>query len=267
MENLSIEKYLLLAYVIIKRRLVYKIDTIMLMSLQICGPIIMLFVWSAVYLASGVTSISNFTLVQITTYFFVVAAISAVSPGTSWGIISDVKVGNVFMYLTRPLSYVWVVITGALANFAMDATVVAIPILVILYVLTNALLSTPTLLLFVLSMFISFFLSLSFEFFLGYMSFFIVEVAGIINIFYFIVEFLGGGLIPLNLLPQGISSITSLLPFQFILYYPPAIFTHVISVSQAMSALPLAAFWFAVMLVLNIGIWYAAREHMDVVGV
>lgn len=267
MRNFEFEKYLSYGLLLIRRRLVYKIDTLTMMTLQIVGPLVMLFVWGAIYLATGSSSIENFTFPQITSYFFVVSALAAISPGTSWGIISDVKVGNVFMYLSKPLSYLKILIAGTLANLLFDALAVGIPILLLTYFLLHVSLGLLSLALFVLGIMISFTIGLLMELLLGYLAFFIIEVSGIVNVSYYALDFFGGALVPLNLFPGWVSSVASVLPFQFVFYYPSAIFTNTITTSQAIALLPLAAFWIVIMSIGTMLIVRAAKKHMDVVGI
>ncbi|MDE1870440.1 MAG: ABC-2 family transporter protein [Candidatus Micrarchaeota archaeon] len=263
----SLDKYLMHARLVIKRRFAFKLDMLLMMGIQIINPLIMLFVWIAIYFATQTTTINNFSLAQIETYFFVVAAANSIIPTVSWTILSDIKTGALFAVMTKPLSYVKTIIAAALANLLIDALGIAFPILLIVYFATSTILSIPLLALFLLSLCIMFTLWLMFEVFLGYLSFFVVETSGIINMFYFIGDFLGGWLVPLNLLPSSIGSLTSILPFQFFYYYPAAIFTHAISGAQAIGMLPLAAFWLLVMLSANWIIISLAKKHMNVVGV
>ena len=204
---------------------------------------------------------------MFTSYFFVVAAINAMYPGMSWSISGDIKNGNIFTVLTRPISYVKAILTSAVANFGFDTIALALPIMVLLYIFSGAVINLPTFLLFILSVLIMFVMAFMLEFFLGYLAFFIVEISGIVNLVYFVVEFAGGGFIPLNLLPSSISTVTALLPFQFMQYVPAAIFTHAITNAQTIALLPIAALWIVVLLGMDAAIWYIARKHMDVVGV
>lgn len=252
---------------LIKRRLAFKMNMVLLMSFQIMSPIIMLFVWTAIYLASGVSTISNFTLLQIATYFFVIAALNAMAPDISWGILGDVRSGNIFSILTRPLSYVWVIVSGAFANILFDTITVGIPILVLLVVFAHVSLTLSTAALFALSVLVMLCLTIMTEFLIGYIAFFFIDIGGLLNISNFVMQFLGGGMIPLNLLPSGISAVTSVLPFQFMLYTPAAIFTGAVSNVQAEQSLILGVLWLGIFMVLCYGMWYAAKRHIDAVGV
>ncbi|MDE1869923.1 MAG: ABC-2 family transporter protein [Candidatus Micrarchaeota archaeon] len=260
-------KYFVHARFIIKRRLAFKFDMALLFGLQIISPMIMLFVWSAVYLATQVNSINNFTLLQIATYFFVVAAVNSMAPDSSWGILSDIKTGGTFSVMTKPLSYLKSVVFAGSANFLFDALSIGAPILILLYIFTGTVLSASSFALFLLALIVAFALGMMFNIILGYLAFFIVETAGVINIYYFTIDFFGGWLVPLNLFPQYISSVTSVLPFQFLYYFPAAIFSHAISNAQAIALLWVAAFWLVVIGILTWGVVFAAKKHVDAVGV
>ncbi|HVA83082.1 MAG TPA: hypothetical protein VNF06_02885, partial [Candidatus Aquilonibacter sp.] len=162
-------KYLVHARFTIKRRLAFKLDMALLFGLQIISPMIMLFVWSAVYLATQVSAINNFTLLQIATYFFVVAAVNSMAPDSAWGILSDIKSGGTFSIMIKPLSYLKSVVVMGGANFLFEACTIGAPILILLYILTGTLLSAYSLGLFVLSLLIAFALGMMFNIILGYL--------------------------------------------------------------------------------------------------
>ncbi|MDE1855718.1 MAG: ABC-2 family transporter protein [Candidatus Micrarchaeota archaeon] len=245
----------------------FKMDLAIITFFQVISPLVMLFVWTAIYLSSGVSTINHFTLSQIITYFFIVAIIYAITPDISWGVLGDVRNGNVFAILTRPLSYVWTLIIGSFANIAFDTLAFALPIMIILIFAAHISLPIITWLLFIVSMLIMLVITLMFEFMMGYLAFFMIEISGLISIYGFVSGFLGGSLVPLNLLPQSISSITSVLPFQFMLYTPAAIFTGAIDAQQAVGSIEFGILWAVVLLGLDFVIWYAAKRHVDAVGV
>jgi len=265
--NPHVGRYLEYSKMLIKDRFVYKINLLLMMAFQIMSPIVMLFVWTAIYLASGVSAINNFTLAQIITYFFIVSAMNAIAPNTAQAISDDIKYGNMFGILTRPLSYVGSVISYAAGHMFVDATVVGIPIIILVTVLMHISLSLYTWMLFVAAIILMLVLSIMAEFLIGCLSFFFIDIGGVATMFTFIMQFFSGGLIPLNLLPHGISQVVYALPFQFMLYTPAAIFTGALSSSQAIVSLEIGIVWSLVFLVLCTAMWHGVKRHIDSVGV
>ncbi|MDE1828642.1 MAG: ABC-2 family transporter protein [Candidatus Micrarchaeota archaeon] len=251
---------------LMKDRLVYKMNLALMMLFQIMNPIVMLFVWTAIYLASGVSAINNFTLNQIISYFFIISAMNAIAPNISHAISDDVTYGNVFGVLIKPMHYVGGLLAYALGNMVVDS-LIGIPIIILVTVLMHISLSAYSWLLFVLAIILMLALTATVEFLIGCLSFFFVDIGGVSTVFTFLLQFLSGGLIPLNLLPGSVSAITGILPFQFMLYTPAAIFTGTLGPAQAVSSMELGVAWLLVFSVLCLIMWRIVRKHIDSVGV
>lgn len=264
--NLYIGGYLAYAKTLIKDRFVYKMNLALMMLFEVMSPIVMLFVWTAIYLASGTSTINDFTLSQIVAYFFIVSAMNAIAPNISNAISEDVTYGNVFGVLIKPIHYVGGILAYALGNIVVDS-LIGIPIIIIVTVLMHISLSAYAWLLFVLAIILMLALTSMVEFIIGCLSFFFVDIGGIATIFNFLMQFLSGGLIPLNLMPSGVAAVTGALPFQFMLYTPAAIFTGALTTQQAVSSMEIGVLWTLVFLVLCLVTWSMVRKKIDSVGV
>ncbi|MDE1850660.1 MAG: ABC-2 family transporter protein [Candidatus Micrarchaeota archaeon] len=264
--KLYIGGYLAWAKILIKDRLVYKMNLALMMIFQIMSPIVMLFVWTAIYLASGVSAINNFTLAQIISYFFIVSAMNALAPNIAHSMSDDVTYGNVFGALIKPIHYVGGVLAYALGNIVVDS-LIGIPIIILVTVLMHVSLSAYSWLLFFFAVVLMLALTSMVEFMVGCLSFFFVDIGGVSTIFTFLIQFLSGGLIPLNLLPSKVAAVTGALPFQFMLYTPSAIFTGTLTSSQAVGSMEIGVLWALVFLVLCLAVWKIVRKQIDSVGV
>ncbi|MDE1761565.1 MAG: ABC-2 family transporter protein [Candidatus Micrarchaeota archaeon] len=263
----GINRYLSYSRLLIKSSFAYKTDFAIKLLLRIANPIIMLFVWTAIYSATHTSAINNFSLYQISIYFFIIAVVNSVAPSVSWAMAGDVRSGGVFTSLTRPIRYVSNVFTADATGMLVDTLTLGLPIFILLYFFLHLNLTLLSASLFLLSMGMMYAIAMMIEFLLGFFSFFTTDIGGIINMAYFIISFFGGGFVPLNLLPPSIAHISSVLPFQFMIYFPASILTGAVSPSQLFSMFPLAALWFVALLAANFVIWSRVRKHIDAVGV
>jgi len=93
------------------------------------------------------------------------------------------------------------------------------------------------------------------------------NVYGIYFLFGSISGLLGGSFIPLNMLPGWAAKLVGVLPFQFAYYVPLSVINGHFSTAQALSMMPLAAFWVALLGALALLQWQYTKRHIDAVGV
>jgi ABC-2 type transport system permease protein len=93
------------------------------------------------------------------------------------------------------------------------------------------------------------------------------QVYGIYWLFGSISGLLGGAFVPLNMLPQWAVSVVGLLPFQFAYYVPLSVINGHLPAPQALSLMPQALFWVALLGCLAYLQWRYTRRHIDAAGV
>jgi ABC-2 type transport system permease protein len=143
----------------------------------------------------------------------------------------------------------------------------ALPMMIIAVILFSVSLSVPTVLMFCAFALIGFAVIQLFSMMISSSAIYFTQTYGLFYLFGGISGLLGGSFMPLNLLPHWASQITGLMPFQFAYYVPLSIINGNLPIPQALTMLPLAAFWLALLGMLTYLLWRHTRSRIDAVGV
>ncbi len=183
----------------------------------------LVFVWLSVY-RNGET-LGSYTLSGILTYYILIAFLRlTIADGVSMGfqVVEEIKDGRIVPYLLKPISYPLTMLADSLGRATINLSLVTPCIVAIIYGLTlqQYLPSAKQLSLFFLFMMISlifyyllYFLSALATFWVDRGSNFIYGVIVISN-------FLNGSIVPLDIFPDWLSTISTALPFQFLMFTP-----------------------------------------------
>ncbi len=77
---------------------------------------------------------------------------------------------------------------------------------------------------FLTSLFLGLILAFEFDFFIGLIAFWLIQVKSFKYMLQYIIFFFAGAVLPLDLFPQSLQSIAELLPFQYLVFFPIQIF-------------------------------------------
>lgn len=252
----------------LKAMFAYRFDFVYTFLFRMATPLVMVFLWSAVFHATSSVTLNGVNLIQIITYFFITGAISATSlVNCCWRINDYVITGKLYAYLNKPVSFPMGLFIERLTSGGFYTVVTAIPIFIAGILLFNIQLSWSMLPVFVLEMLILYVTSYLIGFTLGCVSFYMIDATGIFSVSLFAMTLLGGGLIPLNFFPAWASNILQLLPFQYSAYLPAATLSGELSASAIPGELLLALGWTVALMLVAWFVWSRAAKRMDVVGV
>lgn len=221
MRNNSFKKYLTLLRLYLQNSMMYKLNTFMLLTITIVPPVAYYFLWKTVYIQKGI--IGGYTFSQILTYYIISIIFHEMQP-SAWHIGTIIKDGRLSLYLSRPLSvfgsflstaYGYVLLwwffslSGGALLFLIFRKFILLPSpLNFFYSLTFAILAGI--------------LNFTVEFTCLLFAFFIENPFGIARLYRYIIYFLGGSIIPLDLLP--FKKIFLNLPFKYLSFFPTQIF-------------------------------------------
>lgn len=265
-ENLP--KYVAGAKIGIKSSVVYRADWVLFVAFQIVSPLIMIFVWTAVFTHSGVSSIGGFQLDALYAYFFVVGAAAGISALRVQDVMeNDILGGDIAIAFTRPLGYIAQVVNADLASKLFAGFVISLPVLVLINIFIDLHLTVATVLLFLLELVVAYVIATLIGIFLGSLAVHFTDIGGVADVTQGAGFLLGGAIMPLSMFPSIFISVASFLPFRYLFYVPAATLVGAISNAQAIGTLPLAAAWILVFLACDLLLWRWARRRINAVGV
>lgn len=121
-------------------------------------------------------------------------------------------------------------------------------------------------LLFLLSLILAFLVGFGLNFLIGLISVFTIEAQRISWVYYAVLRFLSGQMVPLWYFPAFLAQIATLLPFQSMFGIPLSIYIGRLSIAEAASALAVQALWAAALLGLGWWVWQRAYTRLIVQG-
>jgi ABC-2 type transport system permease protein len=253
----------------IRNAISYKMDAVMMVASAIAYPLSLVILWAAVYSFGGYSQVSGFTLNDLIAYLFIISALNTLvwSSEISWMMQWDIKNGDIGMYMTRPVSYVKGMLVDSLAETIFFFSLAGIPLIIIVVVLTGIHVTGYMVALFAVAVVLVFLIGSLISTILGTLAAFITDTTGILSAYGWAASLVGGGILPLSMFPNSVSSILEMLPFQFLFYVPDGILTGNINLATIWSTFALGAFWTVMLALVAALMWRAAKRHLDAVGV
>ncbi|MBI3397283.1 ABC-2 family transporter protein [Candidatus Woesebacteria bacterium] len=240
-------KYFQIFAISLQQEFVYKITFIMWRVRNVLQIFLVFFLWDSVF-SDPNKIVFGYSRAKILTYIFGLLILkSIVTGGRSNDIAGEIADGRLTNYLLKPINYFKYWFTRDISVKALNLTFAVIETIGLLLILnppffiqTNIGYLFPFLLFVVLSLVLFFLLSLIFE-----MSpFWYPENAwGLMFILGILVDFLAGGVFPLDILPQNVQSILYLTPFPYLLFIPIQIYLGKLSPDLLLRSMVIISVW------------------------
>ncbi|HZR46027.1 MAG TPA: ABC-2 family transporter protein [Candidatus Manganitrophaceae bacterium] len=187
---------------------------------------VLLYLWSAIYREEG--RLGSYSLSDLITYYLLQMLINnLVLSYSSWEIVDQIREGTFSNFLVRPVNYLhyWFTINFSWKLF--EGLMIAVVGGLMSYFLVSHV-SVPnhpiTLLYFILALILGGILAFEFDFAIGMLAFWLVQANAFKYMLQYVVFFFAGALLPLDLFPKAFQSITSVLPFRYLVFFPIEIF-------------------------------------------
>lgn len=187
---------------------------------------VLLYLWNAIYRDDQ--HLGTYTLSDLVTYYILQLLInSMVLSYISWQIGNEIREGSFSNFLIKPVNYLHYCFTVNLSTKLFEGLMVLLVGLIMGVVLIDyvTLPSTLTALVhFVLAMILGAVLAFEFDFAIGILAFWLVQIDSFKYMLQYGMFFLAGALLPLDLFPMLFQQIAHALPFRFMVYFPIQIF-------------------------------------------
>lgn len=239
-------KYFFLAKIVFQEFFAYRVSFFLWQLRTLVMFLALVFLWLAIY--GGQDQLFGYQKSQMITYVLGVAFLRSVILATQTGEIAhQIRSGSLTCDLLRPWGIFKVWFTRDLVNKLLNLILAVIEIGLIIYFLklpfylpTNF----STWLGFITVMLFSLFLYFFISFWLSMISFWADQpwaprwLFGIIFL-----EFLSGGLFPLDVLPPIVAKISAWTPFPYLIYFPLKIWLEQIDPIQLIKVVFISLFW------------------------
>ncbi len=185
-----------------------------------------------------------------------------------WYITQQVRTGDIQMDLLRPLDFPFHLLAR---STGMTLYILAIPCLPAclmgaLFLGLKAPASTQAGLLFVPSLALAFLVAFGLNFLMGMVAVYAIQVQRISWVYFSVVNFFSGQVVPLWIFPPLLARVAALLPFQALVGIPLSIYIGRLEGAQALQAIGLQAGWAMTLLLAGRLVWSRAHRKLTVQG-
>ena len=217
----------------LEERLVYRGDFALGTLMRFLPIVTQIFLWFAVFesvrAAGGKESIAGYSYHDFVAYYLLTMLSRAFSsmPGLSSGIAMQVRQGEIKKYLVQPIDLLGFLLLSRIAHKLAYYSVAIGPFALVFFLCRNFFPGWPdatTMCAYIASLLMAFLLGYFLESCIGLISFWFLEVSSLVFIYMLMSFFLSGHMFPLDMLPAPWSQIVSFLPFQYLAYFPSAVF-------------------------------------------
>lgn len=253
------KKYLSIFFISWANGFVYRLNFIMWRVRSVIQLLVVYFLWLAIFRQGG--TIFGYEKQMILTYVLGTALLRSFVLGSrSVDVASEIARGDLSNYLVKPINYFANWLTRDLADKTLNLIFVSFELTAIILILKPPLFfqTQPLqLILFIiaslLAMLIYFFLS----FLISSVTFWYVEHSGwpVRFVSTVIIEFLSGGLFPLDILPQVAFNLLRFLPPAYFLFYPMQIYLGRLNFQASVTSLLVMIVWLLALIKITQFIW------------
>lgn len=205
---------------------------------------ILLLLWMTAFKESG--SRYGYNTSTIITYYIISRMISAWIPSVWYEIVLALRTGGLDTFLLKPVSYLGYWSCRQFTTnvfYSVENAIIAVVLSIFFsryfYIQTDG----YYLILMLISLILSFILAYLIDFVLSMTAFWLENSSGIKSIYFLIMTFLSGQIVPLNVLPDFIQRITSKLPFYYINFFPVQIYLGKVTYYDALLGILTEALW------------------------
>jgi len=239
----------------LEERMVYRGDFWLGTMMRFLPIVTQVFFWSAVFAGAGAaaTATGNKTIVgytysDVVAYYLLVMIGRAFSsmPGLASGIARQIRDGEIKKFLIQPIDFVGVLLLMRVAHKLVYYGVALVPFAVAFFLFRGYFSGWPpaeALVAFVLSLVLAFLLGFFLEAMIGMIGFWTLEVSSLLWVYMLFNFFLSGHMFPLDMLPEPWENIARCMPFQYLAYFPAAVFLEKIKGPEMWQGLAIEAAW------------------------
>ncbi|MDO8503607.1 MAG: ABC-2 family transporter protein [bacterium] len=245
----SFTKYLEVLKTAWEDNLVYRTNLLLWRLRLIMSLLILYFLWSTVFLSTD--KVFGYDRASILTYVLGTSFVrSLVLSSTSSDVAGEIHNGRLTNFLLKPFSYIGYWFTRDLADKILGLVFSILEISIIIWIFKPPIIlqrdpgiwlafSVATILALILFFYLSFLISL--------MAFWIREIWGLRFLTMTSLEFLSGGMFPLDILPSGFFNLLKFLPFTYLIFFPLKVYLGQVRGPEMFQGISILLLWIGIL--------------------
>lgn len=258
--------YLNIIFTKFKESFAYRTEFIGSVASSVISLLSFWFIWNAIYISAGVSTFQGVTLPMMITYISISTIIRIYSYSyTEHMIFDEVKFGGIAVAITKPMNYIFFVLSREVGSTLYNFITRGLPVLLIAFLIFNISFA-QSLLPFVISITLGFFVNFLIILLVGLWSFWAGTIWGLRYSKNVISELTSGAIIPLFLFPGWFQTIAGVLPFQSIYNIPLSIYIGRIAGFEIVTSILIQVFWIIALGILASFVWKLAQKRIYAQG-
>ena len=238
-------KYLAVFKISWEQGLIYRLNFVLWRVRSVLQLLLAYFIWWTVFQSSE--SVFNYSQSQILTYIMVSALIRAIILSSRViDVAGQINEGSIVNFLVKPLGFINYYFARDLADKLLNIAFIILEIILFFILLKPSLLfqQDPLILsLFLLAIILGLLLYFAFAFIIGMLAFWVENAWGPMFLVMILLEGFGGGLFPIDILPETVYSILLLTPFPYFIYFPAKIYLGTLPLNSIVAGFTVLSFW------------------------
>ena len=253
-------------------RMAYRGDFLFGTVMRFLPMLTTILLWQSIFAGVGASGWNGWTYHETVAYLLLtnISRMFSSMPGLAGGIAREVREGTLKRYLIQPVDLIGYLLSYRVAHKVAYIVTSFLPYALLFFVcrgyFDHVLLDPTTWLAFALALALSFLVGFFFETCVGMVGFWFLEVTSVLYIVMTLNFFISGHMLPLDLLPKPWSVILKLLPFQYMAYFPAAVFLGKIRGAELAYQLVAELFWVLFFVLLARGLYRAGLRRYSAFG-
>jgi len=264
----------------LQERLVYRGDFALGTLMRFLPIVTQIFLWWAIFSSLNDGSdgpardIAGWTYHNFVAYYLLTMVSRAFSsmPGLASGIALQIREGEIKKYLIQPVDPVGFLLLGRVAHKLAYYTVAAAPFALVFFLCRDYFAGWPdptTMCAYIASLMMAFLLGYFLEATIGMIGFWFLEVSSLLFVYMLFNFFLSGHMFPIDMLESlggPWATIVRCLPFQYLAYFPTAVFLKKVEGWDLVWGLALQALWVCVFIMASRAAWHFGTRRYSGYG-
>ena len=239
----------------LEERLVYRGDFALATLMRFLPIVTQIFLWHAIFAARGRDELMGYRYEQVVAYYLLTMVGRAFSsmPGLASGIALQIRNGEIKKFLIQPVDLLGFLLLTRIAHKLVYYAVALFPFALVFFLCRRFFDGWPdalTMTAFVCSLIMGFLIGFFLEAVIGMIGFWFLEVSSLLFLYMLFNFFLSGHMFPLDMLKAvqvwgdwTCFDLVHMLPFQYLAYFPSAVFLGKIKGDALLRGLGIEAAW------------------------
>jgi ABC-2 type transport system permease protein len=268
-----LSKYLAIFRVSLAERMTYRGDFLLGTVLRFLPMVTTILLWRAIYTSADKmqSDIASYRYNEMIAYLLLtnISRMFSSMPGLAGGIAREIREGTLKRYLIQPMNMIGYLLVYRVAHKVTYIVMSFLPYAALFFICQgyfDHLPDGPTWAAFAISLILSFLVGFFFEASVGMVGFWFLEVTSLLYIVMTLNFFISGHMLPLDLLPQPWAGLLKAMPFQYMAYFPAAVFLGKVKGAELLTHLFLELLWAVGFMLLARGLYRLGLRRYSAFG-